>query len=118
MGGYACDMLHAKVRFALVRSIVAHVASVCAFVSRFLATAPSRRKAAIVMRTKKESDLPVGVALLGNPNRTDGIPESRELPPALVGILSPSLVGALCARDYGGGRGVHTDASRCVREPN
>ena len=58
MGGCVCDMLHAKVRFALVRSIVAHVASVCAFVSRFLATPPSRRKAAIVMRTKKERDLP------------------------------------------------------------
>ena len=58
MGGYACDMLHAKVRFALVRSIVARVACVCAFVCRTLATAPSRRKATIVMRTKKESDLP------------------------------------------------------------
>ena len=33
VGECACDMLHARARFALVPSIVAHVARVCAFVS-------------------------------------------------------------------------------------
>ena len=47
-----------------------------------------------------------------------GFLSRRGFPPALVGILSPSLVGALCARDYGGGRGVHMGASGYVREPD
>ena len=54
----------------------------------------------------------------GIPTALMGFLSLGGLPPALVGILSPSLVGALCARDYGGGRGVHTGASRCVRGPN
>ena len=60
-------MLHARARFALVPSIVAYVAGVCAFVCRILAAAPSRRKAAIVMRTKKESDLPTWAFNLARP---------------------------------------------------
>ena len=57
VGECACDMLHARARFALVPSIVAHVAGVCAFVCRILAAPPWRRKATIVMRTKKESEI-------------------------------------------------------------
>ena len=60
----------------------------------------------------------IGAALQGNPSRTGGIPKPQGILPVLVGFLSPSLVGALCARDYWGGRGVHTGASRCVRGPD
>ena len=54
----------------------------------------------------------------GIPPALVGFLSRRGFPPALVGILSPSLVGALWARDYGGGRGVHTGALRCVYGPN
>ena len=55
-------------------------------------------------------------------------PKPQGKPPTLVGIIPPSSVGAGCvspslvgagwARDYGGGRGVHMGASRCVRGPD
>ena len=54
----------------------------------------------------------------GIPPALLGFLSRRGMPPTLVGIISPSLVGAGWARDYGGGRGVHMGASRCVREPD
>ena len=40
------------------------------------------------------------------------------IPPGLVGFLSPSVIGAGEALDYGGGRGVHAGATRCVQGPD